>query len=82
MRIASPEFTNICHFGTDIDNKEVLIAHNRTVEEIREIIGADSLEYLSLDNLSKISEGTNMNGFSHRNIHIITIDGGLISGCR
>ena len=63
MRIASPMFINICYFGTDIDDRESLIANNRSVEEIRELIGADSLEYLSLENLDKITEGATISGF-------------------
>ena len=42
MRISSPPFISECYFGTDIPSKEQLIAHNRTVEEINDVIGADS----------------------------------------
>ena len=56
LRIASPAFIDVCYFGTDIDNKEELITHNRSVEEVRKIIGADSLEYLSLENLKEITK--------------------------
>lgn len=63
LRIASPEFLGICYFGTDVTNKDGLIATKKTVEEIRQMIDADSLEYLSLDNLRKIAEGSNMKGF-------------------
>lgn len=56
LRIASPAFIDACYFGTDIDNKENLITYNRTVEDIRELIGADSLEYLSLDSLKEITK--------------------------
>ncbi len=62
IRIASPAFRDICYFGTDIDNKENLIANNKTVDEIRDIIGADSLEYLSLENLKDISKDSFVNG--------------------
>lgn len=55
LRIASPAFMDACYFGTDIDSKEHLISYQRTIEEIREIIGADSLEYLSIENLKKIT---------------------------
>lgn len=54
LRIASPAFIDICYFGTDIDSKDNLIATQKTVEEIREEVGADSLEYLSLENVRKI----------------------------
>ncbi len=43
LRISSPEFVAPCYFGTDIPNKEKLIACHHTVEEIRQIAGADSL---------------------------------------
>lgn len=63
LRIASPAFIDICYFGVDIDNKETLIANGRTLEEIRQIIGADTLEYLSIDNLKKIVKDCNMEDF-------------------
>ena len=63
LRIASPAFIDVCYFGTDIDSKENLIANGRTHEEIRQIIGADTLEYLSLENLDKIAKGCNIDGF-------------------
>ena len=46
VSISSPPFFWPCYFGTDIPEREQLIAYNRTIEEIREIIGADSLGYL------------------------------------
>lgn len=63
LRIASPEFLGVCYFGTDVTDKKGLIATQKSVEEIREQIGADSLEFLSLENLRKIAEGSNMKGF-------------------
>ena len=63
LRIASPAFLGICYFGTDVTDKNGLIATQKTKEEIRQMIDADSLEYLSLDNLRKIAEGSNMKGF-------------------
>lgn len=63
LRIASPEFLGICYFGTDVTNKDGLIATKKTVEEIRQMIDADSLEYLSLENLRKIAKDSNMKGF-------------------
>ena len=56
IRIAAPPFVDICYFGTDIDKKENLIANGKTVEEIRQVIGADTLEFLSLDNLKEITK--------------------------
>ena len=56
LRIASPKFVGICYFGTDVAKKDELIAVGKTTEEICKEIGADSLEYLSLENLRKITK--------------------------
>jgi amidophosphoribosyltransferase len=57
VRISSPPFLWPCYFGTDIPAREQLIAYNRSVEDIRKIIGADSLGYLGIDRLSEMVEG-------------------------
>jgi amidophosphoribosyltransferase len=57
VRISSPPFLWPCYFGTDIPVREQLIAYNRTVEEIRSIIGADSLAYLRTERLEQMVEG-------------------------
>ena len=57
VRISSPPFLWPCYFGTDIPAREQLIAYNRTIEEIRQIIGADSLGYLGIDRLKEMTEG-------------------------
>ena len=57
VRISSPPFLWPCYFGTDVPAREQLIAYNRTVEEIRQIIGADSLGYLGLDRLTELVVG-------------------------
>ena len=51
MRISSPPFRHTCHYGTDIDSEENLIANNMNLEEICRKIGADSLGYISIDSL-------------------------------
>lgn len=51
MVVASPPFTHPCHYGIDVPKPDELIASHRTVEEIREWIGADSLHYLSFEGL-------------------------------
>jgi amidophosphoribosyltransferase len=58
MRSSAPPFLYPCYFGTDIDSTDKLIASNHTVEEIRQIIGADSLGYLSCENASKLADNT------------------------
>lgn len=56
MRLSSPPFLHPCYFGTDIDSTDNLIAHNHTIEEIRQIIGADSLGFLNVDYLDKLAD--------------------------
>ena len=53
VRIAIPPIVSPCYFGVDMATKWELIAANKTVEEIRQHIGADSLGYLSLPGLMK-----------------------------
>ncbi len=57
VRISSPPFLWPCYFGTDIPEREQLIAYNRTVDEICKVIGADSLGYLDIERLSEMVEG-------------------------
>lgn len=63
MRITSPPFTNPCYYGTDVDSRENLIACKYTEEEIRKIIGADSLGYLKLKYLSRFVDETGTHGY-------------------
>ena len=58
MRISAPPFLNPCYYGTDVDTKENLIANNHSVEEIAEIIGVDSLGYLTLDDAKALADGS------------------------
>ena len=55
MRVSAPPFIAPCYFGTDIPDKEKLIACHNTIEEIRAQTGADSLDYLSLENLRRLA---------------------------
>ena len=55
MRSSAPPFIAPCYFGTDIPDREQLIACQYTVDEIRDMIGADSLAFLSLDALHRIA---------------------------
>lgn len=57
MRVGAPPFLWPCYFGTDIPARDQLIAHNKTVEEISEMIGTDSLAYLRLERLPEIANG-------------------------
>lgn len=60
MRVSSPPFLWPCYFGTDIPAREQLIAYQRTTEEIRRIIGADSLAYLKTERLKSMVDGLNI----------------------
>ncbi len=60
MRISSPPFLHTCHFGTDIDQEENLIANKMSVEEIRKQIGADTLEFISIEGLKDACSKSDM----------------------
>lgn len=47
LRVASPPIRHPCHYGIDFPQRGELIANNRTVEQIRDFLGVDSLVYLS-----------------------------------
>lgn len=51
FRVSSPPVAHTCHFGIDTPQRKDLIASKKSIEEIREILGADTLAYLSLDGL-------------------------------
>jgi amidophosphoribosyltransferase len=48
LRISAPPIRNPCHYGIDMHTREEMVAHGRTVQEVAEHLGADSLAYLSL----------------------------------
>jgi len=53
VRIGSPPIIAPCYMGIDMKTREELIAADRSVEEIRDEIGADSLNYLSIDAITE-----------------------------
>lgn len=53
--VSAPPFIAPCYFGTDIPDKKDLIACHHTVEEIRRLVGADTLGFLSVDALERIA---------------------------
>jgi amidophosphoribosyltransferase len=55
--VCAPPIKNPCHFGVDMATKGEFIASDRTVEEICEIIDADSLGYLSIEGLHEAVSG-------------------------
>ena len=53
FRISSPPTTHPCYYGIDTPDREHLLAAHRSLEEIREFIGADTLGYLTLEDLQE-----------------------------
>jgi amidophosphoribosyltransferase len=51
LRVSCPPIRHPCFYGIDFPTRQELIAHNRTVEQIREYLEVDTLAYLSLDGL-------------------------------
>ena len=57
VRISSPPFLYPCYYGTDVPDNSQLIANRYSIEEIKRQIGADSLAYMRLEDLSIMVEG-------------------------
>lgn len=57
LRVASPPIRHPCFFGIDFPTQHELIAHGRSVDEIREYLGVDSLHYLSLEGMLSCVKG-------------------------
>lgn len=57
VRISSPPFLHPCYYGTDVPDIKELIATKMSIAEIREKIGADTLDYMSVDALDDMVEG-------------------------
>lgn len=51
LRLASPPITGPCHYGIDTPTREELIGANKSIEEIRQFLGVESLGYLSLEGM-------------------------------
>jgi amidophosphoribosyltransferase len=51
LRLASPPITGPCHYGIDTPDRAELIGANKSIEEIRQFLGVDTLGYLSLDGM-------------------------------
>jgi amidophosphoribosyltransferase len=49
MRVCAPPIQHPCHFGVDMAKKHELLAAQKNLEEIRQFIDSDTLEFLSLD---------------------------------
>jgi amidophosphoribosyltransferase len=61
FRITAPPIRNPCHYGVDMSSREEMVAYERSVEEIREHIGCDSLAYLSLEGVYGAVKGERAN---------------------
>jgi amidophosphoribosyltransferase len=48
---AWPEFRNACRMGIDVATREELAAHGRTLEEIKQFIGSDTLNYATIEDV-------------------------------
>ncbi len=59
VRVSAPPFISPCYYGTDIDSKDNLIACQMSLEEIRKMIGADTLGYLSVEGVQKMAADAN-----------------------
>ena len=57
MLSSAPPFKNPCYYGVDIDSRDDLIACKHTPEEIAKIIGADSVNFLSVEDVKRITGG-------------------------
>jgi amidophosphoribosyltransferase len=58
LRISAPPIRHPCHYGIDMSTSQEMIAHERTVEEVAEELGCDSLAYLSLDGVYEAIRST------------------------
>ena len=53
LRSCAPPIKHPCHLGVDLATRRELIAANKSVDQIKEYVGADSLGYLSIESLLK-----------------------------
>ena len=63
--VSSPPFLYPCFYGTDVPDRHMLIANQHTIEEIKEMVGVDSLHYLDLEDMKKIAKLNGKNGFCY-----------------
>ncbi|MCR5687622.1 MAG: amidophosphoribosyltransferase [Lachnospiraceae bacterium] len=76
VRISSPPFLHPCYYGTDVPDNSQLIANGHTKEEIRRSIGADSLEYLDVSDLSEMTGGLPICRACFDGVYPVTADPG------
>ena len=63
--VSSPPFLFPCYYGTDVPDRNMLIANQHTQEEIRKLIGVDSLNYLDLEDMKKIGLENGKNSYCY-----------------
>lgn len=63
--VSSPPFLYPCYYGTDVPDRNMLIANQHTQEEIRKLIGVDSLNYLDLEDMKSIALNNGKNSFCY-----------------
>ena len=69
VRVGSPPIIAPCYYGVDMKSRDQFIANRHSVEEIREIIGADSLGYISIEGLIEAI------GFKERDLCLACVNG-------
>ncbi|HZO77879.1 MAG TPA: amidophosphoribosyltransferase [Solirubrobacteraceae bacterium] len=69
LRISAPPIKHPCHYGIDMSTREEMIAHGRTVEEVAQELGCDSLHYLSMDGVYEAIGGSSEAIDRTRSIH-------------
>jgi amidophosphoribosyltransferase len=62
LRVSSPPVTHPCYYGIDMPTHEELLAHGRTLEEIRQFIGVDTVGYLSREAMLEVVRGPGGHG--------------------
>jgi amidophosphoribosyltransferase len=58
LRVCAPPIVNPCYLGVDMASRKELIAANKSIEEIRQLTGADTLGYLSIEGLMEVVGGS------------------------
>ena len=58
MRVCAPPIRHPCHLGVDMATRRELIAANKSIDGIRDFVGADTLGYLSVEGLLKVVQGS------------------------
>jgi amidophosphoribosyltransferase len=80
VRISSPPVVSPCFYGIDMADEDELAAAHRSVEEMREHVGATTLHYLSLDGMqaaTRLPEGTVCRACFTRNYPTAVPDAGM-----